>query len=58
VAANPEDGAQWIFTYLGKNYEDAFKTSATQLGFPSILRMDPFDEITIFDDANVTQQYI
>jgi hypothetical protein len=26
VAANLEDGAQWICTYLGKNYEEASKT--------------------------------
>jgi hypothetical protein len=49
-----EDAAQWLCTYLGKQFEDAFKTAATELGFPSVVRMDPYDAIAMFDDANVT----
>jgi hypothetical protein len=26
---NKEDAAQWLCTYLGKQFEDAFKTAAT-----------------------------
>jgi hypothetical protein len=54
VSENAEDGAQWICTYLGKRYEDAFRTAATQLGFPSVVQMDPYGVIAVFDDANVT----
>jgi hypothetical protein len=51
---NNEDAVQLICTYLGKHFEDSFKTAATELGFPSVVRMDPYDAITMFDDANVT----
>jgi hypothetical protein len=54
VSENAEDGAQWICTYLGKWYDDAFKTAATQLGFPYFVRMDPYDFIAMFINANVT----
>jgi hypothetical protein len=58
VTDNQEDGAQWICTYLGNHYEDAFKTSATQLGCLSIVRMNPYDVIAMFNYANVTQSHM
>jgi hypothetical protein len=39
---------------FGGEIEDGFKTVATELGFPSAVRMDPYDAIAVFDDANVT----
>jgi hypothetical protein len=51
---SPDEAAQWLCAYIGKQYEDAFKTAATQLGFPSVVRMDAYDLIAMFDDANAT----
>jgi hypothetical protein len=51
---SPDEAAQWLCTYIGKQHEDAFKTAATQLGFPSVVRMDAYDVIAMFDDANAT----
>jgi hypothetical protein len=53
-SGNKEDATQWLCTYLGKQFRDAFKTAATELGFPSVVCMDPYDAIAMFDDANVT----
>jgi hypothetical protein len=51
---NTEDATQWLRTYLGKQFEDAFKTAATKLGFPSVFLMDLYDAIAMFDNVNVT----
>jgi hypothetical protein len=49
---SPDEAAQWLCTYIGKQHDDAFKTAATQLGFLSVVRMDAYDVISMFDDAN------
>jgi hypothetical protein len=51
---SPDEAVQWLCTYIGKQHEDAFKTAATQLVFPSVVRMDAYDVIAMFDDANAT----
>jgi outer membrane cobalamin receptor len=51
---NKEYASQWLCTHLCKQFEDAFKTAATELGFPSVVHIDPYNAIAMFDDMNVT----
>jgi hypothetical protein len=52
--SNNENASQWLSYYLGKRHEESILTASIALGFPSMHRIDPYDTVAMFDEANLT----